>query len=204
MGASAPTQHTKGGGYDKYDSFTRNGNTICGCEPFLEKGYNRTSVKSIAEAAETDIAVVNSYGSKEMLLHSFVRRILHYQTGTIRAELKSETDDKVILCSVWLALLQYIAETDEIMRERFIAEFTIPTLAREIYSLLQEKNNTAFAEFLPLTERADIYELEIAAVGVIRSYFTVACSMYFTISHKINHVADAIFRIYHVPEEKTQ
>lgn len=171
---------------------------------FLEKGYNKTSVKHIAETAEADVGKVSECGGKERLLNDLIRNVFHCQNEVIREKLKPQTDDEALLCGAWLALLQHIAESNDVMRELFIAEFTIPTLAREIYSLLQERHNTAFAQYLPLTERADMYELEIAAVGIVRSYFTVACSTFFTMSHKVSRTIDAVFRIYHVPEEKIQ
>ena len=169
---------------------------------FLKHGYNKTSVKHITEKSQTDISELHSLGGKEMLLHRLVESLFHHQTEIIQNELKGKSADEVYFCGVWLALLQYITEVNDTMRELFIAEFTLPVLSEKLYYLLQTRHETAFEKYLRIEDRTGLYELEIAAVGVIRSYFTVACSTFFTIGHKANRVIDAVFRIYHVPEEK--
>ena len=61
-----------------------------------------------------------------------------------------------------------------------------------------------FAAYQPELEAKDFFEYEIATGGVMRGFMSVPCDLYFTIDRKVRRFLECAFRIFQVPEEKTE
>lgn len=61
-----------------------------------------------------------------------------------------------------------------------------------------------FKAYQPDLEGKDFYEFEIATDGVMRGFMTVPCNLYFTMERKVRRFIECVFRIFQVPEEKTE
>ena len=59
-----------------------------------------------------------------------------------------------------------------------------------------------FSDMFPTFALKDYYELEIATIGIMRSYMSVPCDMYFTMDRKVNKFIETTYKLYDVEVEK--
>jgi hypothetical protein len=97
-----------------------------------------------------------------------------------------------------------MAESHEHIREMYAVSYTLPETSRIIYDTITHKLEYIFAEHLPELETKDFYCLEIASGGIMRSFMTVPCDMFFTMDMKVRAFLQTTFRVYLVPEEKIE
>ena len=101
------------------------------------------------------------------------------------------------------ALQIYMAEMNEDMRNLYLAGYSMPKTSEAV---LKRRTNMLCEEFGDKLgfELKDFYELEIASGGIMRSYVTVPCDMYFTMERKVKRFLETTFLIYRLPDEKIQ
>ena len=71
-----------------------------------------------------------------------------------------------------------------------------------IYNTITHKLEDIFKEHLPELSTKDFYCLEVASGGIMRSFMTVPCDMFFDMEMKVKFFLQSTFRVYKVSEEK--
>ena len=170
---------------------------------FLSQGYHKTTLRDISSAADVAYSsLINVFGSKEGMLTELVAFVLEGQFEATSDLLREVTDDKILFYAAETTLQLYIAESHEHIREMYAVSYTLPETSRIIYDTITHKLEYIFAEHLPDLETKDFYCLEIASGGIMRSFMTVPCNIFFTMDMKVRAFLEATFRVYKVPERK--
>lgn len=172
---------------------------------FLQKGYTATTLREIAKEAGVNIgSLMYTYESKENILADLVPIVLHGQFGFSSQILHGVTEDKILYWATETALQLHMAESNEAVRELYLMAYSLPKPSAVIYQHIAEKLQVFFQANFPEYEAKDFYELEIASGGIIRSFMSVPCDLYFDINRKIRRYLQTSFRIYKLPEEKAE
>ena len=172
---------------------------------FLQKGYTATTLREIAKEAGVNIgSLMYTYESKENILVDLVHFVLQGQFTATAKLLKGVTEDKILFWAAETTLQLYMAESREPIRELYLAAYSQSKTAALIYQSVAEKMQEYFQPYYPQYEAKDFYELEIASGGIIRSFMSVPCDMYFTMNRKVRRYLETAFLVYKIPEEKTQ
>lgn len=170
---------------------------------FLQKGVNATSFSEIA--AESGISrskILYEMKSKEEIIASLVNYVVDGLSEVIAEFLSDKTDDKIIFYATETALLLYIAEANENIREMYTAAYSLPSSSENIKRLVTKKLEELFQDHLPHLETKDFYELEIASGGIMRGFISVPSDIYFTTERKVSRFIETSFKIYDIPDEK--
>ena len=174
-------------------------------ELFLEKGYTDTTMRGLAQRADVDVSSINrAFGCKENILCELVAYVLNGQFETMAVMLKGVTDDPLLFYAAETTMQLYMAESDESIRNLYLAAYSMPQSIDIIHQTITEKLEQIFKAHLPQLMTRDFYELEIATSGIMRSFMARPCDMYFTIERKVMRFLETTFRIYRVPETKIQ
>lgn len=188
--------------YEKYEYLKKKILHSAACM-FLEKGYTITTVKALADAAETNTGVLmRIFGCKENILALLVKHVLEGQFSATKELLKGKTEDKILFYAAETTLQLHIVESDEHLRELYGAAYSLPATTDIIQHMITGKLENIFKEHLPHLETKDFFELEIASGGIMRGFMTIPCDMYFTMDRKIKRFLETTFKLYDVPEEK--
>ena len=157
-------------------------------EMFMEKGYHRTTLREIANAANISYgSLINIFGTKEGLLTELVEYVVEYQFEFTRGLIGTEKSrDKIFVYSAETVLQLYLAESNENMREMYATSYSMPESASIIYRKVTSALMEAFRDHLPKSTASDFYELELAAAGIMRNYILAPCNMYFTMEDKVS------------------
>ena len=177
---------------------------IASTELFMEKGYERTTVQDIAKLSGIPKAkIFYEMKSKEEILGALVTRYLDGVTKASDAVSTKLTEDKMLILIANEVLQLCMAEQSEDMRNLYLAGYSLPKTSEAV--LLRRTNimYNAFGSQYPQMQIKDFYEIEIAAMGIMRAYMSVPCDMYFTLAAKVNRFTNVLLRIYNVSEEKT-
>ncbi|MBQ3016695.1 MAG: TetR/AcrR family transcriptional regulator [Clostridia bacterium] len=170
---------------------------------FLERGYHKTTLRDVSEASGVAYSsLINVFGSKEGMLSELVAYVLEGQFLATEKLLSGVTEDKILFYAAETTLQLYMAESHEHIREMYSVSYSLPETSRIIYDTITHKLENIFAEHLPELETKDFYCLEIASGGIMRSFMTVPCDMFFTMEMKVRFFLESTFRVYLVPEEK--
>ena len=169
---------------------------------FLEKGYEGTTAKEVADMA----GIISGspffqFGNKEGVLLDLVRQMFDGQFATADA-LAGKNADPLLVYALETALQLHIAEMSDPLRELYVTAYTLPRTAAYIYENMTDKIEAIFSPYLAGSEKNDFYELEIAAAGVIRGFMARHCDLYFTIERKIMRCVSCCFKLYEVPPER--
>ena len=188
--------------YEKYEYLKKKILHSAACM-FLQKGYTITTVKALADAAETNTGVLmRIFGCKENILALLVKHVLEGQFSATKELLKGKTEDKILFYAAETTLQLHIVESDEHLRELYGAAYSLPATTDIIQHMITGKLENIFKEHLPHLETKDFFELEIASGGIMRGFMTIPCDMYFTMDRKIKRFLETTFKLYDVPEEK--
>ena len=170
---------------------------------FLAQGYHQTTLRQIAqESGVAYSSLVNIFGSKEGILAELVSLVLEWQFLKAEELTRGKTEDKILFYAAETVLQLHMAESHEHIREMYSVSYSLPETSRIIYDTITHKLENIFAEHLPELETKDFYCLEIASGGIMRSFMTVPCDMFFTMEMKVRFFLESTFRVYLVPEEK--
>ena len=172
---------------------------------FLQKGYTATTLREIAREAGVNIgSLMYTYESKENILVELVGYVLQGQFAAAEKLLQGVTEDKILFWAAETTLQLYMAESRESIRELYLAAYSHQKPAAIIYQAVAEKMQDIFQPYYPQYEIKDFYELEIATGGIIRSFMSVPCDMYFTMNRKVRRYLETAFLVYKIPEAKMQ
>ena len=168
---------------------------------FLEKGYDGTTAKEVADMA----GIVSGspffqFGNKEGVLLDLVKQMFDGQFATA-GMLAGEGADPLLLYALETALQLHIAEMSDPLRELYVTAYTLPRTSAYIYENMIDKIEAIFSPYLTGLEKNDFYELEIAAAGVMRGFMARHCDLYFTIERKVMRCLSCCFKLYEVPRE---
>ena len=168
---------------------------------FLEKGYEGTTAKEVADMA----GIVSGspffqFGNKEGVLLDLVKQMFDGQFATAGL-LAGEGADPLLLYALETALQLHIAEMSDPLRELYVTAYTLPRTSAYIYENMIDKIEAIFSPYLTGLEKNDFYELEIAAAGVMRGFMARHCDLYFTIERKVMRCLSCCFKLYEVPRE---
>lgn len=170
---------------------------------FLEKGYVKTTTGEIAKAAGIgQSSFFHVFPSKEALLLELVRRMFSGQFAL--AEQHNAAQDPVLVYAVETALQLHIVELSEPLRELYVTAYSLPTTSDYLYHSTAKRLQAVFGNYLPDAQPKDFYELEIASAGIMRSFMSVPCGLYFTVHAKTTRFLDCALRLYDVPQEERQ
>lgn len=172
---------------------------------FLEQGYTATTVREISKKSEVEInAMVRAFGNKENILCQLVEYVLEGQFAATEQFLKGITDDPLLFYAAETTLQLHMAESSEHIRDLYSAAYSMPESSALIMRSITGKLEQLFKAYQPDMEAKDFYEFEIATGGVMRGFMTVPCDLYFTMERKVRRFIECVFRIFQVPEEKTE
>ena len=161
---------------------------------FLEKGYEGTTAKEVADMA----GIVSGspffqFGNKEGVLLDLVKQMFDGQFATA-GMLAGEGADPLLLYALETALQLHIAEMSDPLRELYVTAYTLPRTSAYIYENMIDKIEAIFSPYLTGLEKNDFYELEIAAAGVMRGFMARHCDLYFTIERKVMRCLSCCFK----------
>lgn len=160
---------------------------------FLNQGYAATTLRELARESGVNIgSLMHLFKNKENILCALVPVVLGGQFRAAEDLLKDVTDDPILF---WAA---------ETTLQLYITTYSLPKTANLIRRSIAKKLETYFLPYNPGFQEKDFYEMEIASGGIIRGFMSVPCDMYFTMSTKVARFLETSFRVYRVPEEKTQ
>ncbi len=170
---------------------------------FLEKGYHESTTREIARQAGVNVSAMNRLmKSKENILSELVKYVIESQFESTQQLLQGVTDDKILFYAAETTLQLYMAESSEHIRELYAVSYSLSHTTDIIQHTITKKLEIIFGEHLPHLEEKDFFELEIASGGVMRSFMTKPCDMYFTMERKVRRFLEATFLIYRVPQAK--
>lgn len=170
---------------------------------FVQNGYTATTLRQIAKEAGINIgSLMYAYESKECILVDLVKYVLDGQFTAAEKLLQGVTDDKVLFWAVETTLQLYMAESRESIREIYLEAYSHQKSAVVIYQVIAEKLQAIFQAYHPQYEAKDFYELEIASGGIIRSYMSVPCDIYFTMNRKVQRFLEISFMLYNIPAKR--
>ena len=172
-------------------------------EMFLSKGYQASTVREIAKAADVNLGSLTfAFGNKEQILCELVAYVLEGQFSATKKLLQGKTDDKILFYAAETTLQLHMAESYEHIREMYNVSYSLPRSAQVIFHTITGKLQNIFGGHLPSLETKDFFELEIASAGIMRNFLSVPCDMYFTMERKVARFLETTFLVYRVPEEK--
>lgn len=170
---------------------------------FLEKGYTQSSVREIARQAELNVnTLVRDFGTKENILCELVAYVLEDQFAEASKLVSGITEDKILLYAAETTLQLYMAESNEQLRDLYSTAYSLSNTSDIIQHTITGKLEDIFGEHLPGLDTKDFYELEIASGGIMRSFLSKPCDLYFTMDRKVARFLETTFKVYDVPKEK--
>jgi len=172
---------------------------------FLSQGYTATTLRELAKKSGVNIgSLMHLFENKENILCALVSVVLDGQFSAVQKLLDNMTDDKILFWAVETTLQLYMAESSEQIRDLYITAYSLPKTSDIIRRSIAEKMSEYFLPYNPGYQEKDFYEMEIATGGIIRGFMSVPCDMYFTMDAKVARYLETSFRVYKVPQEKTQ
>lgn len=176
---------------------------LAAAKMFISRGYESSTMREIASAAGVKYGSLGFvFKNKEAMLCELVGYVLDSQFEAVERLLEGKTDDKILFYAAETTLQLYLAESSEHMREMYSVSYSLPNSSKIIYEKITGKLEDIFKDHLPELETKDFYEKEIASAGIMRSFMTVPCNMYFTMDRKVRSFLESTFLIYRVPDEK--
>ena len=170
---------------------------------FLEKGYAESTIREIAALAGVNRGSLGfAFPNKESILCELVSYVFDGQMVAVRYLLEGKTNDRLLIYATERTLQLYMAESSEHMREMYTVSYSLPNSAQIIYHKITGRLEQIFADYLPTLETKDFYEREIAAAGIMRSFVSVPCDIYFTMERKVRAFLETTLLIYEVPKER--
>lgn len=172
---------------------------------FLSQGFTQTTLRELARESGVNIgSLMHLFENKENILCALVSVVLDGQFSAVQKLLSNMTDDKILFWAAETTLQLYMAESSEQIRDLYITAYSLPKTSDIIRRSIAEKMSEYFLPYNPGYQEKDFYEMEIATGGIIRGFMSVPCDMYFTMDTKVARYLETSFRVYKVPQEKTQ
>lgn len=169
---------------------------------FLEKGYEGTTAKEIADLTGSSTGSPFSlFSNKEGLLLELTHMMFSGQFE-LAESLIGEDSDPLLLYGVETALQIHITELSWQLRELYVTAYSLSSTSEYIYEQTAARLAVIFGPYLPRCESKDFYELEVASASIMRGFMAKPCDMYFTVERKLRRFLQCCFKLYDVPPEK--
>lgn len=167
---------------------------------FLEKGYSKTTIKSISD--ELDISaghLMFYFPTKEHLLLILVDLLCDFQWKMMQNVVEEGNTSLMALC-LELATMASMCEEDEIAKDFYLSAYSHPITLSQIRKNDVERAKLVFGEYCAGWSDEQFAEAEILVSGAEFSTLMVAgdpVPLDLRVSGAINHVLS----IYMIPEE---
>ena len=169
---------------------------------FIQKGFEKTTLMDIAGlSGVTKRVIIYEMNSKEEILGHLVVKFLDGVAEASDSAAKKLTDNKLFIIVANEVLQVYMAEMNEDMRNLYLSAYSMPKTSEAV---LMRRANILFEQFsdiFPGFAKKDFYEFEIATMGIMRSYMSVPCNMYFSVETKVEKLIESMLRIYKIDEK---
>ena len=170
---------------------------------FLERGYTASTLRDIAKEAEVSYgSLAFALGSKENILALLVEHVIDGQFEKARAMTEGTGADALKIWAAECTLQLHLAESSEHMRELYSLSYSLQAPSEVIHKKLSEILAATFRDYCPLGEACDFYERELATSGIMRSFITKRCDVYFTMERKVRAMLENAMRMWGVPAEE--
>ena len=170
---------------------------------FIENGYANTSLKMIAEGAQTNTgSLAWEFKTKEDILTELVEIVFEKQFTITNDIAKIYTNDELLLHVFECVLQLQLAELNENIREMYNVSYSLESSSKVIFNVMTKAFQRIFKNHLPHFTKKDFYEREIAAAGIMRNFISVPCDMYFEMDRKIAVFLETTLLIFELPKYK--
>lgn len=170
------------------------------CRLFLEHGYSKTTIKSIAD--ELDIStghLMFYFPSKEHLLSALVQLLCDFQWKMMQSTVEEGNTSLMALC-LELTTMAAMCEGDEIVKDFYISSYTHPLTLEIIRKNDTERAELVFAEHCPGWTHLQFLEAEIIVSGI--EYTTLMTTGEpVALDIRIEGALNTILATYGIPEE---
>lgn len=179
---------------------TRNEIIRVAANRFLNEGYTKTTVASMAKALNMSTGNMTfHFPTKEHMLAELVDMLCKYQWKLMEEEAKDGYSSIMAICLELLTIAS-ACEQDEIAKEFFLASYTSPLCVEHIRKNDKERAKDAFKEYCPGWADEQFEEAETLVSGI--EYATLmTTSNSASLELRISGALNAILRIYNVPED---
>ena len=167
---------------------------------FLDHGYSKTTVKSIAD--ELDIStghLMFYFPTKEHLLSVLVHMLCDFQWKTMQTMVEEGNTSLMALC-LELATMAVMCEEDETAKDLYLSAYTHPLTLEIIRKNDAQRAKLVFAEHCPHWEHHHFVEAEIIVSGIEYTTLMTAGEPV-SVDIRIAGALNTILRTYQVPEE---
>lgn len=137
-------------------------------------------------------------------MRDIVYYVLEAQFEKTEKFLSGIPHDSILMYAAETTLQLYMAESSEHIRELYSVAYSLPHTTEIIQETITKKLEVIFKEHLPHLTTRDFYMLEIASGGIMRSFMTKKCDMWFTMEDKVKNFLTATFRVFKLSDEKTE
>ena len=167
---------------------------------FIEQGYHNTTVAQILNEADvTSSSFQNIFHTKDGILLELTEFMFSNQF--IVAKSFAERGFKpVYIYAVETSIQLTIAEINENLRDIYVEAYSYPETIEYIHKMTSAEIYKIFSSYMPDCTESDFYELEIGTAGIMRSYMSKKCDVYFTLEKKLKRFLTMSLGVYNVPE----
>lgn len=178
---------------------TRNEIVRVAANRFLNEGYTKTTVASMAKALNMSTGNMTfHFPTKEHMLAELVDMLGKYQQKRME-EARDGTSSIMAICLELLTIAS-ACEQDEIAKEFFLASYTSPLCVEHIRKNDKERAKDAFKEYCAHWTEEQFEEAGILVSGIeyatLMTTSDTAC-----LEHRISGALNTILQIYNVPEQ---
>lgn len=171
---------------------------------FIQKGYHNTTVAEILKDAKVSNSTFqNIFRAKDGVLLALAEFMFDSQFAAARRVNQPERCP-AYLYAVETAIQLAVTERNENIRDVYVEAYTNPETAAYLVERTSEKVREIFAPYNPELTPSDFFELDIGTSGLMRSYMTCPCNVYFTLERKITRFLRMSLMLYHVPEAEIE
>lgn len=169
---------------------------------FIEKGYAGTTMAEIiSEANVSNSTFQNLFHSKSGVLMDLVEFMFSAQFKNARTMVE-KYGNPVYVYALETSIQMALAEINENLRDIYIEAYTFPESLEYIQQRTASELYKIFSSYRPDCTESDFYELEIGTSGIMRSYMSKPCDMYFTFEKKLSVFLNMTLGIYGVGDEE--
>lgn len=168
---------------------------------FVEKGYKETTMLDIIRESGVSAGTFqNLFRTKDGALGELVSFMFNWQFDRAKLLAKGRLTPLAIY-SYETALQIALCEQSENIREIYLEAYSSARLLEPIHQAMVPVLKGTFSSFHSDWTDADFFELEIGSAGLMRSYMSYPCNVYFPLSKKISRFLEAAYRLYDVPKD---
>lgn len=179
---------------------TRNEIIRVAANRFLNEGYTKTTVASMAKALNMSTGNMTfHFPTKEHMLAELVDMLCKYQQKRMEEEARDGTSSIMAICLELLTITS-ACEQDEVAKDFFLSSYQSEMCMEHIRKNDTERAKEVFKEYCPGWADEQFEEAETLVSGI--EYATLmTTSNSASLELRISGALNAILRIYNVPED---